>query len=60
MSADSREFGQTLVLSDLNRVIFEVESVRISSIDNIGSNIHVDFNEIIQLNNLTIKFEYLD
>jgi hypothetical protein len=60
MSADSREFGQTLVLSDLNRVIFEVESVRISSIDNIRSNIHVDFNEIIQLNNLTIKFEYLD
>ena len=28
--------------------------------DNISDNILVDFNEIIQLNNLTIVFNYLD
>ena len=60
MNCDNRDFGQALVLSDLNRTIFEVETVRISSIDNLNNNILVDFNEIIQLNNLTINFEYLD
>jgi hypothetical protein len=60
MNADNRDFGEPLVISDLNRTIFEVESVRMSSIDNISDNILVDFNEIIQLNNLTIVFNYLD
>ena len=60
MNSDNRDFGQALVLSDLNRTIFEVDVVRMSSIDNLSTNIEVDFNEIIQLNNLTINFEYLD
>tara|TARA_R110000796_G_scaffold140096_1_gene256238 strand:- start:5410 stop:6990 length:1581 start_codon:yes stop_codon:yes gene_type:complete len=60
MSVDNMEFGGTLVLADLNRVIFEVPQVRWSSIDNVSSNITVDFNEIIQLNNLTINVELVD
>ena len=60
MSVDNMEFGGTLVLADLNRIIFEVPQVRWSSIDNFSSNITVDFNEIIQLNNLTINVELVD
>ena len=60
MNSDNRDFGQTLVISDLNRTIFEVDEVRMSSIDNLNENVLIDFNEIIQLNNLTINFEYLD
>ena len=60
MAVDNREFGETLVVADLNRAIFELEEVRISSVDNISENIKVEFNELIQLNNLLIKIEYLD
>tara|TARA_R110002051_G_scaffold260296_1_gene320111 strand:- start:651 stop:2231 length:1581 start_codon:yes stop_codon:yes gene_type:complete len=60
MSVDSTEFGETLVVADLNRAIFEVPQVRFSTIDNIGTDIRVDFNEIIQLNNLTINVELLE
>ena len=57
---DNMEFGETLVVADLNREIFEVPQVRYSTIDNVSDDIHVDFNEIIQLNNLTINVELLD
>ena len=60
MAVDNREFGETLVVADLSRVIFELEEVRIASIDNVMENIKVEFNELIQLNNLLIKVEYLD
>jgi hypothetical protein len=60
MSVDNMEFGETLVSADLNRAIFEVPQVRYSTLDNISDDIHVDFNEIIQLNNLTINVELLD
>lgn len=60
MSVDKREFGETLVLADLNRVIFEIDEVRISSIDNLTQNVQVDFNELIQLNNISISVQYLD
>jgi len=60
MNVDNTEFGETLVVADLNRSIFEVPQVRFSTIDNLGNDVHVDFNEIIQLNNLTINVELLD
>jgi hypothetical protein len=60
MNVDNMEFGETLVIADLNRAIFEVPQVRYSTIDNVSDDIHVDFNEIIQLNNLTINVELLD
>jgi len=55
MGVDNRDFGQSLVIADLNRQIFEIDSIRYSTVDNLQQNLHVDFNEIIQLNNLTIN-----
>lgn len=54
-SVDDNDFGKSLILQELNRKIFELSEVRFSSIDNVTSDITVDFNEIIQLNNLTIN-----
>lgn len=59
MSVDNRNFGEALVLSELNRRVFEIDEVRYSTIDNLDQDVVVDFNEIIQLNNLTIKVELL-
>ena len=52
---DNNDFGKTLILQDLNRKIFEHDDIRFSTIDNLKYDISVDFNEIIQLNNLTIN-----
>ena len=51
------DFGKSLSLADLNRVMFEDADVRFSSIDNLDDNVRVDFNEIIQLNNLAISVD---
>jgi len=59
LSIDNTEFGEDLIVSDLNRQIFEVNEVRFSTLDNVNQDIRIDFNEIIQLNNLTINIEYL-
>ena len=59
LSIDNTEFGEDLIVSDLNRQIFEVDEVRFSTLDNVNQDIRIDFNEIIQLNNLTINVEYL-
>jgi len=59
MKADNRGFGQALEISDLNRKIFEIDAVRYSTVDNLDQDVLVDFNEIIQLNNLTINVELL-
>ena len=60
MNADNRDFGEDLNISELNRQIFEVPEVRFSSIENLDQDITIDFNEIIQLNNLTISVTLLD
>ena len=60
MSADNRDFGEDLNVAELNRQIFEVEEVRYSSIDNLGQDVYLDFNEIAQLNNLTINVILID
>lgn len=59
MSVDNRQFGQSLIISELNRQIFEIDEVRYSTIDNLDQNILIDFNEIIQLNNLTLNVSLL-
>ena len=59
MNVDNRDFGQSLSLPELNRVIFEVPEVRFSTIDNLDQDISVEFNEIIQLNNLSINVNLL-
>lgn len=59
MNVDNREFGESLSIAELNRQIFEVDEVRFSSLDNLAQDVTIDFNEIIQLNNLTINIELL-
>ena len=58
-SIDNRDMGDNLSLAELNRSIFEVEEIRFSHIDNLSTDVSVSFNEIIQLNNLTIRADYL-
>lgn len=60
MNADNRDFGEDLNIAELNRQIFEVEEVRYSSVDNLDQDVTIDFNEIAQLNNLTINVVLLD
>lgn len=60
MNVDNREFGEALTLSELNRKIFEIPEVRFSTIDNLDQDVSVNFNEIVQLNNLTININILD
>lgn len=60
MSPDNRNFGQTLSVAELNRQIFELDEVIFSTIDSLQEDLKVDFNEIIQLNNLTINVELID
>ena len=60
LSIDNRDMGDNLNLADLNRSIFEVEEIRFSNIDNLSKDVVVEFNEIIQLNNLTIRADYLE
>lgn len=59
-NVDNREFGDNLVISELNRKIFEIDEVRFCTVDNLDQDVPIDFNEIIQLNNLTINIELLD
>ena len=57
--ADSMDFGDPLVLSNLNRSIFGVNEILYATVDNFEDEIiYVDFNEIIQLNNLIINTNY--
>jgi hypothetical protein len=58
--ADNREFGERIWLEEINRAVFNtVDEVKISKIDNISNDIQLNFNEIIQLNNLVINISYV-
>ena len=52
---DNREFGQSLLLQDLIRFVHDIELVRFATIDNLSTDITIEHNEIIQLNNLIIN-----
>jgi len=57
--SDNRDFGDPLVFSNLNRSIFGINEILYSTVDNFTDEIiYVDFNEIIQLNNLIINTNY--
>jgi hypothetical protein len=58
-STDSRDFGNPLILSELVNYVLEDPGVRYFSIDNYADDIHVDFNEIIQLNNIELKVQFV-
>jgi len=52
---DNRNFGQALEPSDIARAVFQIPEVVFASVDNYPETVLIDFNEIIQLNNLTIN-----
>ena len=49
------DFGKAFIPESLNRKIFEIDEVRWATIDNVDSAIRVQFNEIIQLNNVSLN-----
>jgi predicted phage baseplate assembly protein len=60
MNMDNTDFQEPFVPQDLIRVLLEEQpNVRYAQVDNVDSPIRVGFNEIIQLNNLTIRVEYV-
>lgn len=59
-STDNRNFGQPIVVADLNRQIFDLDEVIYSTVDNIDQNIVLDFNEIAQINNITVNIQLVD
>jgi hypothetical protein len=52
---DNMDFGKSFILSELVRSIIDVDEVRFATVDNLTSDVHVEMNEIIQLNNFTIN-----
>lgn len=60
LNVDNRTFGEPLIIAEINRTIFEIDEVIYSTIDNLQQDVRVDFNEIIQLNNLTINIDFID
>ena len=60
MNIDNTDFAEPFVPQDVIRVLLEDQTnIRYATVDNVESAITVGFNEIIQLNNLTIKVDYL-
>ena len=58
-NVDSMEFGQGFSPEDLVRVILKDPSIRFATVDNLDRAIEVAFNEIIQLNNVSISSEII-
>ena len=59
-NVDNTDFGQAFHPQDLVKTILQEEpQTRFITVDNISSPITVGFNEIIQLNNFTIRTEYV-
>jgi hypothetical protein len=54
---DNMEFGQVLSLADINNYMLQVPEVRFFKVNNIDSDIYLNFNEIIQLNNFEFTVE---
>ena len=54
-----REFGERIRVDELNRVLFEIPEIRFSKLDNLTDDIKLNFNEILQLNNVEINIEYV-
>lgn len=58
-NVDNREFGQTLSIADVTSSILTLPEVRFFKLDNIDSDIYINFNEIIQLNNFELNVEFV-
>jgi len=55
----SLSFGEAFSPQHLNRLIYDIDEVRYSTVDNIKETIIPQFNEVIQLNNLTTNIEFV-
>ena len=53
------DFGTPFVLADLINFIIKDPGVRFFSVENYPNDIYVDFNEVIQLNNLEINMQFV-
>ena len=58
-NVDNRDFGELFALADFRRELHKVSDVRFAEITNLSSDIKLNFNEIIQLNNIEINVEYV-
>lgn len=58
-NADNFDFGETFVLSDLVRALFEISDVKFATIDNLTSDVRLELNELLQLNNVVINITYV-
>ena len=58
-NVDRREFGEALTVSRLQNFMHEVPGVRYFTLDNFPGDIHVNFNEIIQLNNFELTVDLI-
>ena len=54
-NVDNRLFGQEMNPQEVAREVFGIPEIRYATVDNFSDTVKVDFNEIIQLNNLTIN-----
>lgn len=60
MNIDNTDFSEPFVPQDLIRVLLKDETnIRYAEVNNVEAPIKVGFNEIIQLNNLAIRVEYV-
>ena len=58
-NVDGREFGQALSISKLQNYMHDVDGVRYFRVDNFPGDIHVNFNELIQLNNFELTIDLI-
>jgi|15BtaG_2_1085339.scaffolds.fasta_scaffold00376_3 hypothetical protein len=56
---DNRDFGERFKISELTRDLFSISEVRFANVDNLTEDIKLNFNEILQLNNVEINVEYV-
>tara|TARA_R100001509_G_scaffold43822_2_gene23748 strand:- start:15856 stop:17466 length:1611 start_codon:yes stop_codon:yes gene_type:complete len=60
MGMDNTDFGDPFQPQDLIRVLLkDVQNIRFATVSNVDSPIQIGFNEIVQLNNLAIRVEYI-
>ena len=58
-NVDNTDFGKEFRAQDLNREIYSIDEVRYSEVTNLEQVIRVNFNEILQLNNIIISIVHV-
>ena len=59
LSADNMDFGKPLVWGELNNYVMQTPDIRLFEVTNYERDIFINFNEIIQLNNFELNFEFV-